>query len=175
MKKVFTVFVLLFMQFHFSQIFISEGAHIYAEKESLLDSLIQGVPISYAVPAKNSPEKTKKKKYHRKDNKNKAVSGKTVLVNKNLANKQITEQKSFAKIFKSSLNNNNSFKTTERQNSAVTFTSIFKIIDIAVIKYFVNQSYYYREVKILNSQIFHFYSQTNCCSFSVRPPPTLSI
>jgi len=76
---------------------------------------------------------------------------------------------------KERLNNNNSFKTTERQNYAVTFTSIFKIIDIAVIKYFVNQSYYYRVVKILNSQIFHFYSQTNYCSFSVRPPPTLSI
>lgn len=77
---------------------------MYAEKESLLDSLIQGVLISHAVPAENSPEKTKKKKYQRKDNKNKAVSGKTVLVNKNLANKEITEQKSSKKIFKSLIN-----------------------------------------------------------------------
>ncbi|MFY7844255.1 hypothetical protein [Chryseobacterium gambrini] len=171
MKKVFTVFILLFVQFCPSQIFVSEGTYIYAEKESLFDSVITTVQIDHKLSVKISSEKNSKKSLRERRTKHKSISGKLDSANKSTAGKKI-EKKEFPEVnFKDFPNTNNHFQTTKRNNYAVTSTPVFKVIDIAVTKYLVNQDYDHSEVKILNSKIFHFFSQPANVCFSVRPPP----
>lgn len=174
-KKVFTVFILLFVQFCPSQIFVSEGTYIYAEKESLFDSVITIVPIDQKLSVKILSEKNSKKSLRERRTKHKSISGKHDSANKSTAGKKIEKKESTEVNFKDFPNTNNHFQTIKRQNYALTSTQVFKVIDIDVTKYIVNQDYDYSEVKILNSKIFHFFSQPANVSFSVRPPPILSI